>query len=136
MLIIDETMYMASYLHDGTNENFQVASTNLHGNDAITWSSPSGQPDGSGSWEFASVTMASDGTKLYYALFSMTSDNTESLYFASSNLDGSGYTITSPQTAPDGMEQYPSHIDMVLVGNKIYGLVYSNPGGVSLLHRS
>ncbi len=134
MITVDETMYFASYLHNNTVEDFQVASTSIHGNDAITWSSPSGQPDGSDDQQYSSVAMDSDGAKLYYALFTTSSADIESLYCASSNLDGSGYTITGPLTAPDGMTaNFPSHISTVIVGSKIhYGLIYSNAAGVKL----
>lgn len=134
MIIVDERMYFASYLHDGGTENLQLGSANLNGDDSINWVSVADQPAGAaGGGESSSVSMVSDAENIYYAMFA-TSGTAESLYFGSSNLDGTGFARTGIQNAPDGVEgDYSSYVSSVLIGNSIhYGIVLSNSSGANL----
>ncbi len=121
--IVGNKLYYASYLHAGATETFQTANSNLDGSSLSSWTTQTA-PDGAGTAETTSVAVDSDGVKLYYAAFAH-NGTTEAFYTANSNLDGTGFSAWTTQTAPDGAgDSDDNYIDMVLVGSKMYFVAY------------
>ncbi|NTV23368.1 MAG: LamG domain-containing protein, partial [Nanoarchaeota archaeon] len=87
-------------------------------------------PDGAGASDTTSVAIGSDGEKLYYAAYS---DNAgvERFFTSSSNLDGSGFSGWTNQTAPDGGgDNDGSGIDMAVANGKLYFAAYLHSDAV------
>ncbi len=130
MVIVDEMMYFAAYLHNGGTEAVSIGSSNLDSSGNITWDSVAGIGGTSGGGEHSNAAIDSDGTKLYYAFFS-TSGTSEALYLASSNLDGSGL-VTTAVTEPNGVAANSgSDVELTIAGGKLhYGIVLTGSDNV------
>lgn len=121
--IVGNKLYYASFTHSGATETFQTANSNLDGSSMSAWTSQTA-PNGAGTGETTSVAIDSNGVLLYYAAFAHNGP-TEVFFTASSNLDGTGFSGWTTQTAPDGAgDSDDNYIDMVLVGNKLYYATY------------
>ncbi|MBF0197072.1 MAG: LamG domain-containing protein [Planctomycetes bacterium] len=132
MVLVDTKMYIALYLHDGGIEKAYVTSVNLDGSGA-SWQDITSTLDGGGGAEYSMPAIDSDGEKLYYAFFANNNAD-EYLYFASSNLDGSDFALTSTITAPDATRKdSPISISMVIAGDTIHYSIYvGNADGAQL----
>ncbi len=118
MTIVDGTIYYAAFLHKDVTEKFHTANMPLGGG-ALTWTNQTA-PDGAGDKDTTSVGIDSDGSTLYYAAFAHSS-LTEYFYTASSNLNGTGFSVWTTQTPPAGAgDDEASFIDMTLVGDRMY----------------
>ena len=130
MLIVDDQMIVAAYLHNGSVEAFSFASANLDGSGNFIWEdSFSPQAGGvGGGGESTTVGIDTNGEKVYYALLASNGSDPD-LYFATTDLDGSNYTLTSELALPSDVTQgnYSSHISLVQIGHKIhYGALFSD----------
>lgn len=81
--------YYAFYGHEGTDENWGIASSSPQGGSVSTWlvasSTTSGFPNGAGAVETSNPSVESDGKSIFYTAFSHNS-TTGSLQYASTTL--------------------------------------------------
>jgi hypothetical protein len=125
MVVVNNKLYFAAYLHVTTTEAFLTSNSNLDGTSFSGWTSQTA-PDGAGGVETTSVAIDSDGKYLYYSAFAH-NGATEAFYTTRSFLDGSGFVSWTTQSAPDGTgaSDFNYH-DMVLSGNKLYYGLYAH----------
>ncbi len=129
IVIVGNKIYYASYLHTDQTEVFLTAYSNLDGSSFTGWTSQTA-PNGAGVDDSTSVAIGSDGERLYYAAYA---DDTgvESFYTAYSNLDGTGFSSWTTQTAPaGGGDADGSGIDMTVINNKLYFAAYLHADAV------
>ncbi len=126
MVVVGSKMYFAAFLHTTSTEAFLTASSNLDGTGMSAWTSQTA-PDGAGSGETSSVGMDSNGERLYYAAFTHTG-GTATFNTAYSNLDGTGFSSWTTQTAPgaSGGGDDSSHTALAMAGNTLYVAVFAH----------
>lgn len=125
MVLVGSKLYFVAYLHDDATATIQTASSNLDGTSFSGWTSQTLPTQTTGNAEATVIAIDSDGQKLYYAAYSHDVTSTEYFATASSNLDGTGFSAWTTQTAPDGAGSGDtSTIAMTLAGGKMYFAAY------------
>ena len=84
MVIAGDTIYYATYLNNSGAETFRTASSNLDGTSFTGWTARTA-PNGAGTDEEASVSINTDGKKLYYTAFAH-DELVESFYTTSADI--------------------------------------------------
>ena len=135
-VIVGDKIYYVSFLHVTSTEYISTANSDLDGSNFSGWTVQTA-PNGVGNNETSSIAIDSDGTKLYYIAF-VHSAQTEVIYYANSNLDGTSMTAWTSFTPPDGAgaTQDQSTIDMTIVGNKMYIAAYLHDDAVETFSTS
>jgi hypothetical protein len=142
-VVVGDNIHLAAYLTNDNVESVYIGvvpkdlSIDPVWTDLKTISADANLIDGSGGGgEAATVSIDSDGQKLYYAFYS-NEGQTEAFQLASSNLDGSNFSvlINGGVDNPSGAaNNYVSHIAIAVSGAKLHlACAISSASGVEVL---